>query len=270
MQRLMQKVYLGVALSCLVAAIAACNTASETAEEPANPADGTVEQPATPSETTAQPQTTEPGETSEPSEPSETTPSTPTSDTPTAQSTTTPVPPLPAECSNPQTQSDMNRCTQAEYAQADAKLNNAYQALKGGVGGQQEEQLISAEQAWLTYRDAYCDFVQSQYAGGSIQPTVYYGCLTQLTSDRTAELEQPKQASMSYEAADQALNAVYQDLQGYLSPEEQEMLTDAQLAWIDYRDLHCAFEGGDTNTCLAQVTETRVGQLQEQLDTRSL
>ncbi|NER83497.1 MAG: DUF1311 domain-containing protein [Leptolyngbya sp. SIO1D8] len=272
MQRLMQKVCWGLALSCLVGAIAACNSGSETVEETATPS-----QPSTPEETTSSSeQGTPPSETA--TQPDETTESaetpatseTTTSTTTTAQSQTTPVPPLPAECSNPQTQADMNRCTQAEYEQADANLNNAYQAVKGAVSSQQQTQLLSAEEAWLTYRDINCDFVQAQYAGGSIQPTVYYGCLTQLTNDRTAELEQTKQASMSYEAADQELNSVYQSLQDYLSSEEQELLTDAQLAWIDYRDLHCAFEGGDTDTCLAQVTETRAGQLQEQLDTRSL
>jgi uncharacterized protein YecT (DUF1311 family) len=164
----------------------------------------------------------------------------------------------------------MNTCAQAEYAQADAALNNAYQAVKASVGPQKVDQLVTAEQAWLDYRDAYCDFVQAQYAGGSIQPMVYSGCLTQLTRDRTAELAQSKGATTSYEAADQALNSVYQDLQNYLSAEDQALLTDAQLAWLDYRDAHCAFEVGDSNACLAQVTETRTQQLQQQLDTRSL
>jgi uncharacterized protein YecT (DUF1311 family) len=181
-----------------------------------------------------------------------------------------PIPPLPAECNNPQTQTAMNECAQAEYDQADTRLNNVYQSVKASVGPDKTNQLIAAEQAWLEFRDAYCEFVQTQYAGGSIQPTVYYGCLTQLTQDRLAALEQTKGASVSYQAADQQLNAVYQDLQGYLSPQEQELLTDAQLAWIDYRDAHCAFEGGDSNTCLAQVTDTRVQQLRQQLDVRSM
>ena len=164
----------------------------------------------------------------------------------------------------------MNRCAQAEFEQADSQLNRAYQALRGTVDAQKAEQLLVAEQAWLSFRDAYCDFVQMQFAGGSMQPMVYDGCMTQLTRNRTAELQQTKNASVSWDAADQALNDVYQDLQSFLTPEEQSRLTDAQLAWIDYRDLHCAFAAGDTDGCLAQVTETQTMQLREQLDTRSL
>jgi uncharacterized protein YecT (DUF1311 family) len=262
MPGLMRQMGRGLALSCLVGAIAACQPAAETPEQ-------TTETPDTPTteQPTTQPETVTEAPTPDPSPaPTEPTPSAPAN----VQAQPKPVPPLPPECNNPQTQMAMNQCAQAEYEQADVQLNNAYQALKGSLGPQKTDQLVAAEQAWLDFRDAYCDFVQSQFAGGSIQPTVYYGCLTQLTRDRTDELQQTKGATVSYQAADQELNAVYQQLQGLLSPAEQEMLTDAQLAWIDYRDLHCAFEGGDTDACLAQVTETRVSQLREQLDSRSL
>lgn len=181
-----------------------------------------------------------------------------------------PIPPLPTECSNAETQDVMNLCAKAEYEQVDTKLNNAYQSLKASVSAEKADQLITAEEAWLTFRDRYCDFVQSQYAGGSIQPLVYYGCMTQLTQDRTALLEQTAGAAPSYDAADQELNSVYQNLQDVLSAAEQEQLTDAQLAWLDYRDAHCAFEGGDANTCLAQVTSLRTRQLKDQLESRSL
>ena len=276
MRSQLQTICFGLTVGTLASVLVACQGAPDTAQSPTatSPPDDT-EQPAASPEA-EQPQATateDPTETTEPAATTATQPNTagtaPVAEEPTAQSSQ-PVPPLPAECSNPQTQMDMNRCAEAEYNQADAELNNAYQTVQATLSNQQGEQLTSAEQAWIAYRDLYCEFVQSQFAGGSIQPMVYYGCLTQLTKDRTAELKQNTSASMGFEAADQQLNTVYQDLQGYLSPEEQDLLTDAQLEWISYRDAHCAFEGGDTNTCLAQVTETRVRQLQEQLDTRSL
>lgn len=278
MKKRLQPLCLGLTVGCLASMIAACQGTPDTAQQPANtPVPDTTEQPATspeeaqpPSSTTVDPATTDPAASTEtPVTQPNTTSAAPATEEPTAQAPQ-PVPPLPAECSNPQTQADMNQCAEAEYNQADTKLNNVYQAVQATLDDQKGEQLTSAEQAWISYRDRYCEFVQTQFAGGSIQPTVYYGCLTQLTNDRTAELEQNKSASMGFEAADQELNGVYQDLQGYLTPEEQELLTDAQLEWISYRDAHCAFDGGDTNACLAQVTETRVRQLQEQLDTRSL
>ncbi|MEO1297763.1 MAG: lysozyme inhibitor LprI family protein [Cyanobacteria bacterium J06636_16] len=277
MQGRSRNVCLGLVLGCLMGAIAACRNPSETVQQPVSTPEPT-EQPTTPSED-SQPQTPTPEDPSTPDSTATPTPDVPTTSpntaTPSNEESATsqaesPVPPLPAECSNPQTQTDMNRCAEAEYAQADATLNSSYQALQSTLSEQKSDQLLSAEQAWIAYRDVNCDFVQTQFEGGSIQPTVYFGCLTQLTQARTAELEQTKRASIGFEDADDELNTVYQDLQAYLSPEEQALLTDAQLEWITYRDAHCDFEEGDMDACLAQVTETRVNQLQEQLSNRSL
>lgn len=262
MQGVMQRWGFGLAAGLCVSAIAACQSAPDTAEPPTN--ESTQEQSAASDDVPPPPPTVQPAETLPSSPP------TPAAPTTAAQSVEPePVPPLPAECSDPQTQALMNQCAQAEYEQADVKLNNAYQAVRASLEGQKTDQLVVAEEAWLTYRDAYCDFVQSQFTGGSIQPLVYFGCLEQLTRDRTAELQQNTNSTLSYEAADQELNNVYQSLQDSLNATEQEQLTDAQLAWLDYRDAHCAFESSDTNACLAEVTESQVEQLQQQLESRS-
>ncbi|MEM0980852.1 MAG: lysozyme inhibitor LprI family protein [Cyanobacteria bacterium P01_H01_bin.58] len=267
----MRKIFLGLMLSCCVGAIAACQNSTETAETVTPESDTAAEQTAA--------DTTEPTSETEAAEPdtSDTTASTATESKPTAAANQTtasaeakPVPPLPAECSNPQDQSAMTQCAKAEYERADVQLNNAYQSVQATLSGPKANELVTAENAWITFRDSYCDFVKAQFAGGSIEPMVHFGCLTQLTKSRTSELQQTKSASMSFEAADQELNAVYQDLQSYLAPADQDLLIDAQLAWLEYRDAHCAFETGNLNTCLAQVTETQVEELKQQLDTRSL
>ena len=225
MTGVIQKIGLGLAASLCLGAIAACQPTSPTATPP-EPAP----EPEAPDPAETEDQAVEPTEPTAPAAPpTAASPDTTTAVAPEPQ----PIPPLPPECNSPDTQLAMNLCAQAEYDQADTELNNAYQSVKAPLGGQKTDQLITAEQAWIDYRDTYCDFVQAQFAGGSIQPTVYYGCLTQLTDNRTAVLQQSKSASMGYDAADQALNSVYQSLQGYLSPAEQEQLTNAQLAWID-------------------------------------
>ncbi|WP_008316411.1 lysozyme inhibitor LprI family protein [Leptolyngbya sp. PCC 6406] len=181
-----------------------------------------------------------------------------------------PPPPLPEECNNPQTQVDMNRCAAAEYAQADAKLNQVYQAVKSPLSAAKAEQLVSAELAWITFRDTNCDFVQAQFAGGSIQPLVYSGCMTTTTRDRTDILQGFTPTAPDYATADADLNATYQALKSSLSVADQSLLTTAQLAWITYRDRHCAYATGDTNTCLAILTFLRTEDLQNQLESRSL
>jgi uncharacterized protein YecT (DUF1311 family) len=77
-----------------------------------------------------------------------------------------------------------------------------------------------------------------------------------------------------YKAVDATLNQVYQAWKNRLSPTAQDKLTDAALAWIDYRDAHCAFEvrealGGTgypayLNECLARLTEARTAELEHQ------
>jgi uncharacterized protein YecT (DUF1311 family) len=259
--RVVQSLQRGFILSLMLGAIAACQSTPNSAEEATTDAPPTTEQ-SNPSTDTAK------------ADDPEATTATPdnTADQPTQAKAPKPkpVPELPAECASPDTQTQMNICAQAEYEQADVQLNNVYQTVLASVSGAQADQLVTAEQAWITYRDQYCDFVQGQYAGGSIQPLVYGNCMTQLTQERTALLAQTAPTQTDLAAADATLNAVYQDLQDLLSPPAQEELTDAQLAWLDYRDAHCAFESGDMNTCLATVTTLQTQHLQDQVESRSL
>ncbi|MEM6839864.1 MAG: lysozyme inhibitor LprI family protein [Cyanobacteria bacterium P01_C01_bin.120] len=263
-----QKFGHGLALALCFGAISACQSAVETTEQPAPDSATTTEQP-----TIDEPATDSPDEASGSIDSSASTTATPSgtaSAVETAAFEPEPIPPLPAECADPKTQMAMTTCAAAEYERADTQLNNVYRAVKTSVSANQADQLIVAEQAWLDFRDINCDFVASQYAGGSIEPMIYNGCMTQLTSDRTAVLEQTVTTTASLEVVDRELNAVYQELQTYLISAEQEHLTDAQLAWLDYRDAHCTFAGGNTNACLAQLTDIRTKQLEVQLESRSL
>ncbi|NWF59088.1 MAG: DUF1311 domain-containing protein [Fischerella sp.] len=75
----------------------------------------------------------------------------------------------------------------------------------------------------------------------------------------------------AYKAADKKLNQVYQALQPKLNANQKKRLTNAQLAWIKFRDAACAFEGGiyaggslESPTrinCLARITEQRTKDL---------
>ena len=261
MSRVGQTLRQGLALGLLMGAIAACQPAiaPNDSSGPETVPDSTTEQPES-SESQAETPTPTTSDTTAPA------------DKPSAQAPAKaqPIPPLPAKCNNAQTQTAMNICAQGEYEQADTRLNNVYQAVKASVSAEKANQLITAEEAWLTYRDRYCDFVAAQYAGGTMEPLVYSGCMTGLTQDRTAVLEQTAPTPQGFATADQELNAVYQDLQDVLSPDDQEQLIDAQLAWLDYRDAHCVFETGNTNTCLAQLTTLQTQRLEDQLEQRSL
>lgn len=92
-------------------------------------------------------------------------------------------------CDRPQTQREMNECAAIAYQAADQKLNQVYQELKAALPDYRQPKLVTAQQVWIKFRDANCEFEKSAVEGGSLAPTIYYSCLTQLTEQRTKELQ---------------------------------------------------------------------------------
>jgi uncharacterized protein YecT (DUF1311 family) len=95
----------------------------------------------------------------------------------------------PKPCEDAQTQTDMNICWGNEYKKADAKLNQTYQQLAAMLDADEKVQLKNAENAWIKYRDANCEFVADQYKGGSIRPMIAAICLADVTNSRATELK---------------------------------------------------------------------------------
>lgn len=87
-------------------------------------------------------------------------------------------------------------------------------------------------------------------------------------------------AEVAYDDADKSLNRVYQQFRPTLSNAERELLTQAQRAWIRYRDTNCRFAvrsaAGGTghqaylNNCLERMTKVRTAQLEKQMSDRNL
>lgn len=82
-------------------------------------------------------------------------------------------------------------------------------------------------------------------------------------------------AAQEYQVADRKLNRVYRQLQSKLNGKQKQRLTNAQLAWIKFRDTNCnyergQFEGGTMASqvgtyCLATMTEKRTKELESYL-----
>jgi uncharacterized protein YecT (DUF1311 family) len=85
-------------------------------------------------------------------------------------------------------QSQINECAYRFYQNEDKKLNQAYKKLLPKLSASRKQKLINAQQAWIKFRDTSCDFERSEVEGGSMSPTVYYGCMESLTKQRTKEL----------------------------------------------------------------------------------
>ncbi|MEC4803278.1 MAG: lysozyme inhibitor LprI family protein [Jaaginema sp. PMC 1079.18] len=101
-----------------------------------------------------------------------------------AQSPSTP------DCDNATTQMEMNFCAAQDAKDADTALNQVYQQLRGTINNEaQTQRLISAQKAWITFRDADCEYSQRRYDGGSIMPMIYSSCIADRTRQRTQELQ---------------------------------------------------------------------------------
>jgi uncharacterized protein YecT (DUF1311 family) len=89
----------------------------------------------------------------------------------------------------------------------------------------------------------------------------------------TTQMELNQCAGANAEAADAALNKVYRQLMAdQTDAASKARLTDAERAWIAYRDKECAFEVGpqqdggsiwpmEMSNCLEAVTAARLGAL---------
>jgi len=102
-------------------------------------------------------------------------------------------------CSDPQTQTEMNICAGLDYEAADAELNRVYRVaiaqmkdmdanlppeLKGA-----EKTLRKAQRAWIPYRDNACAAYGFLARGGSMESMLVGNCLAELTRKRTRELQ---------------------------------------------------------------------------------
>jgi uncharacterized protein YecT (DUF1311 family) len=95
-----------------------------------------------------------------------------------------------AECSDPQTQSEMNYCAAQDFATADRKLNEVYRKAMSSRDRKGKRALQQAQRAWITYRDLACKSYSLLADGGSMQPMLASLCLAKLSTERTQMLEE--------------------------------------------------------------------------------
>ncbi|MBD9373352.1 lysozyme inhibitor LprI family protein [Rhizobium sp. ARZ01] len=111
------------------------------------------------------------------------------------------------DCANAVTQVDLNICAGKDYAAADAELNRIYrEAMKAMEATDKElgslnpayagalDALKRAQRAWIPYRDGQCELAGFEARGGTLEPMLVAGCLSDLTRKRTEELKSLVQA----------------------------------------------------------------------------
>ncbi|MBX6317064.1 lysozyme inhibitor LprI family protein [Pigmentiphaga sp.] len=96
-----------------------------------------------------------------------------------------------SDCSNQASQAGMNACAEQALKQSDAELNKTYRAILARLKDDKPlaQRLVSAQRAWIAYRDAECQFSSSLAEGGSSYSMVRAMCLAQQTRARTEALQ---------------------------------------------------------------------------------
>ena len=90
-----------------------------------------------------------------------------------------------------QTQLEMTRSAITALEQADRNLNTTYKQLQGKVDKVSRAKLLTAQRAWLAYRDADAMLAGDMDArGGSMEPMLVALRKRDLTISRTADFEQ--------------------------------------------------------------------------------
>ena len=79
-------------------------------------------------------------------------------------------------------------CIQGKPTSWDRRLNAAYKASGSVVDPAQQAPLNAAQRAWITYRDANCEFYAAH--DGTISQGLAAECLRSITQARALELEQ--------------------------------------------------------------------------------
>ncbi|HJX83584.1 MAG TPA: lysozyme inhibitor LprI family protein [Candidatus Angelobacter sp.] len=96
-------------------------------------------------------------------------------------------------CARANTQLEINECSADQYRKADARLNSLYAKIAADLQKDQDktalDKLRATERAWIQYRDLHCDAARNQFAGGSISPTIWAGCMKMVTEHRIEELQ---------------------------------------------------------------------------------
>ena len=90
------------------------------------------------------------------------------------------------DCAQAADQRTMNACAAKDYQRSDAQLNALYRQISERLKNNPEGKsaLLTAQRAWLGFRDAECRFAASGVTGGSVYPMIHNQCLADVTAKR--------------------------------------------------------------------------------------
>ena len=92
-------------------------------------------------------------------------------------------------CLEPQTQFELNYCSNENYKKSDNKLSKLYKNLMLKISEDRKVLLLKSQKDWSKFKESHCKYIASTYEGGSIYPLIYFNCLESVTTDRIKQIE---------------------------------------------------------------------------------
>ena len=91
-----------------------------------------------------------------------------------------------ANCANASDEAALNQCASTSLKASDGELNTLYRQIQKRVNGDADKTklLVAAQRAWVTFRDAECNFSSAGVTGGTLYPLAVTQCRDGLTKDR--------------------------------------------------------------------------------------
>jgi len=95
------------------------------------------------------------------------------------------------DCANAQDQTTMDVCASDAFKKSDKQLNDVYKQIGTRLKDDADKTklLVTAQRAWVAFRDAECAFSSSGVTGASVYPMIHSICLDGLTQTRTKDLQ---------------------------------------------------------------------------------
>lgn len=94
-------------------------------------------------------------------------------------------------CASAETQAALDQCYGNAWKVSDKELNTLYRRIEARLKDDPDatKRLVSAQKAWLAFRDAECGFATSKSEDGSAYPMLQAICLMGLTEKRIADFK---------------------------------------------------------------------------------
>lgn len=93
------------------------------------------------------------------------------------------------DCSKYTTDYDTKICLSKQLDKEDLKLNKLYKQCRSKLDTIAKTKLQSAQRAWITFRDADCDYHADEMRGGTGEGLIGLGCLVHMTQERIETLK---------------------------------------------------------------------------------